>query len=210
MSFNRLARHYRWMEAVLAGRTLQRARTAWLGDVGTPQRALLFGEGNGRFLSAALEALPKTQFVCVDASAAMLEIARRTVPRGDLARVEFLHHTLPAWRPEPGGFDLVVTHFFLDCFPAALLEPIVVMIAESLRPDATWLIADFALPDRGLARWRAQAIHWMMYAFFRRMTRLPATALVPPEPFLARAGLVRRGIREYEWGLIRSSRWRRA
>lgn len=67
MSFDRLARHYRWMEAVLAGQTLQRARTAWLANVGTPRRALLAGEGNGRFLEAAVLALPTTRFLCVDA-----------------------------------------------------------------------------------------------------------------------------------------------
>lgn len=209
MSFDRLARHYGWMEAVLAGRTLQQARTAWLAEVGTPRRALLLGEGNGRFLSAALVDLPNTRFVCVDASAAMIEHARRAVPRRESARVEFIHQPLPAWRPEAEGFDLVVTHFFLDCFPAEPLEEIVATFASALGAGGSWLIADFVLPERGLARWRAQAIHAVMYAFFRRMTRLPATVLVPPEPFLSRAGLLRTGVREFEWGLIRSSLWRR-
>jgi SAM-dependent methyltransferase len=209
MSFDRLARHYRWMEAVLAGHRLQRARIAWLADVGTPCRALLAGEGNGRFLAAALGALPTTRFVCVDASAEMLEMARRAVPRRELGRVEFEHRALPGWVPERAGFDLVVTHFFLDCFPAEILERVVGSIAGALRRDACWLIADFALPARGPARWRARAILAVMYGFFRLVTRLPARSLVASEPMLLRRGCVRLAHREYEWGLIRSSLWRR-
>ena len=78
MNFDRLASHYRWMDAVLAGHTLQRARTAWLGDIGTPRRALLAGAGNGRFLAAAVQSLPTTRFVCVDAI--MIRAGRLTPP----------------------------------------------------------------------------------------------------------------------------------
>jgi SAM-dependent methyltransferase len=209
MSFDRLARHYRWMEAVLAGQTLQRARTAWLADVGTPRRALLAGEGNGRFLAAAVQALPTTHFLCVDASVEMLAMARRSVPHRELGRVEFAHAALPDWAPARAAFDLVVTHFFLDCFPAHILGQIIQALANGMAPNALWWIADFSLPERGLARRRAQIIHFLMYAFFRPTTRIPARSLVPPEPELLRQGLVRKADREYEWGLIRSSLWRR-
>jgi SAM-dependent methyltransferase len=209
MSFDRLARHYRWMERVLAGDTLQRARTAWLAQVGTPRRALLVGEGNGRFLAAALGALPTTRFVCVDASDGMLEMARRAVPRGELGRVEFEHRVLPGWSPDRAGFDLLVTHFFLDCFPAETLERLVPILAQGLEPNAPWLIADFVLPARGPARWRARVIHALMYAFFRWATRLPARSLAAPEPWLLRNGFTCAAQQEFEWGLIRSSLWRR-
>lgn len=209
MSFDWLAPHYGWMEAFLAGHKLQRARIAWLAEVGAPQRALLVGEGIGRFLGVAVLALPTTRFVCVDASAGMLEMARRVVPYHELSRVEFEKRTMPRWAPDREGFDLVVTHFFLDCFPAGILERVVGGIADGMRRDAAWLIADFALPARGPARWRASAIHFVMYAFFRWATRLPASALVPPEPVLTKQGLVRTGFKEFEWGLIRSSIWRR-
>ncbi len=209
MSFDRLARHYRWMEALLAGRTLQRARTAWLADIGTPRRALLAGEGNGRFLAAAVQALPTTRFLCVDASVEMLEMARRSVPDRELGRVEFAHATLPDWAPEPAAFDLVVTHFFLDCFPSPILEQVISALAAGLEPGALWCLSDFAVPKPGLARRRAQIIHALMYAFFRRTTRIPARSLVAPEPELMRQGWIRKAHREYEWGLIRSSLWHR-
>lgn len=209
MSFDRLARHYRWMEAALAGKTLQRARTAWLGELQASRRALLVGEGNGRFLSAALVALPETQFLCVDASAAMLALCRRAVPRRDVPRVEYLCRTLPDWVPARGEFDLVVTHFFLDCFPAPILDRVVACLADSATPQAAWLLADFVLPAQGPARWRARVVHALMYGFFRRATRIPARRLVPPESRLQTRGFVCTHRQEFEWRLIRSTLWRR-
>jgi len=76
MSFDSLAAHYRWMEWLLAGRKLQRCRTAFLRRINPPREVLLLGEGNGRFLEALLQAHPQARVTCVDASAAMLERAR--------------------------------------------------------------------------------------------------------------------------------------
>src|SRR6478672_3243477 len=75
MSFDILAPHYRWMEAVLAGDKLQRCRVHWLGAVQHCRRALLVGEGNGRFLQVCAERLPNTHFTVVDASPKMLREA---------------------------------------------------------------------------------------------------------------------------------------
>jgi hypothetical protein len=55
MSFDRLAPHYRWLEWVLAGRKLQRCRTAFLDEIGRADATLLVGEGNGRFLGELLK-----------------------------------------------------------------------------------------------------------------------------------------------------------
>ena len=76
MSFNRLAPHYRWMEAVLAGGVLQQCRTRWLAEVRTPRRALLAGEGPGRMLEACVQAWPECEFTALDSSNGMIERAR--------------------------------------------------------------------------------------------------------------------------------------
>ena len=77
MSFDRLAPHYRWMECVLAGSKLQRCRTAFIDNVSVARRALLLGEGNGRFLVELFRARPDIHVTCVDASSAMLARALR-------------------------------------------------------------------------------------------------------------------------------------
>src|SRR5215469_5978584 len=71
MSFDVLAPHYRWMEFVLAGKKLQRCRTAFLSQVADRQNVLLVGEGNGRFLVECRRSLKNARITCVDASARM-------------------------------------------------------------------------------------------------------------------------------------------
>ena len=147
MSFDWIAPHYRWLEPLLAGRKLQRCRVAWLGEVRACRRVLVVGEGPGRFLERAVCAMPAAEFVCVDASAAMLERARAAVHRlGESARVNFVHASLPEWEPERADFDLIVTHFFLDCFAEPALSQVVARLASAAQPDAHWLLSDFQIP----------------------------------------------------------------
>lgn len=209
MGFEHLARSYRALEWLLAGGVLQRARTRWLGELGAPEHALLVGEGPGRFLEVGLRRLPRTRFHCVDACAGMLREAARRVGPGDQGRVAFEQADLRSWKPAGGGYDLIVTHFFLDCFPAPVLGRVVGALAEGLAAGGVWLVADFAMPASGPARWRAWVIHRLMYGFFRLATDLPARALEPPEDWLQAEGLVLARGMEFEWGLIRSSMWRR-
>ena len=106
-----------------------------------------------------------------------------------------------------GRFDLIVTHFFLDCFPAAQLAAVIELLADSASAGANWLIADFMVPERGWQRWRARLILWLAYAFFRRVTGLSAKRIVPPDEFLVRAGFSLRRQMRSEWGLLRSDLW---
>lgn len=211
MSFDRLAPHYRWMERVLAGGKLQRCRLAWLGEVRDCRNVLVVGEGPGRFLAEAARALPSARFCCVDASAAMLDQAKSAWIQagGEPARAQFLQAELPAWEPPAGAFDLVVTHFFLDCFPPDLLAAVVTRLAAAAGADARWLLADFCVPTRGAARLRAWLVLWAAYTFFRAATRLPARRLAPPDACLEAEGfrLVQR--RTSDWGLLHSDLWQR-
>ena len=54
VSFDSIAPAYRTLETIAFGGALQRARVACLGEIGTPRRALIVGEGNGRFLCELL------------------------------------------------------------------------------------------------------------------------------------------------------------
>src|SRR5437016_5407100 len=51
MNFDRVAPHYRWLETVTFGSALEKSRNYWIRRVPRPKRALIVGEGNGRFLS---------------------------------------------------------------------------------------------------------------------------------------------------------------
>lgn len=211
MSFDAIAPHYRWMECILAGEKLQRCRTQFLDDVPTPRNILLLGEGHGRCLAECRRRFPDASLTCVDASAKMLQLARRRLETGGLGerQVEFVHADALEWKPMAHSFDLIVTNFFLDCFRADQLERIVFQVAAVATPDANWLIADFQTPGRGLKRLRARLIIRTMYIFFKAITRLPANRLSAPDTFLERAGFTRHRRIETEWGLLRSDWWQR-
>jgi len=209
VNFDRLAPHYDRLETLLAGPRLQHCRTAWLDTVADARQALVAGCGHGRGLEPLLRRSPSVRVTALDASAGMLAVARHRLPEPLAARVQFVHAELPDWPAPRGRFELIVTDFFLDCFPPGPLEAVVRHLAAAAAPAARWLVADFALPSRGLARLRARAVHALMYACFRRVTGLPARRLTEPDAFLRSAGFARTGRRESEWGLLRSDCWRR-
>lgn len=209
MSFDRIAPHYRWMEALLAGGKLQRCRTTALPGLPTPEDILLLGEGHGRFLVPCRRRFPAARIVCIEASGGMIRQARRRLVRetGSDAGVEFRQEdALSAFVPS-GAFDLVATHFFLDCFTPEQLATLVPSLARGLRPGGRWLVADFQAGGGPLARLRNRAILAAMYAFFRLATDLPARRLTPPDAYLRAAGLRLESRQETEWGLLHSDCW---
>ena len=212
MSFDVLAPHYRWMEFLMAGKKLQHGRTAFLGRIAEAKKILILGEGNGRFLLECRRKFPQANITSVDASARMLTLARRRLAgQGmDCEGIEFIHADALTWTPSDGNFDLIVTHFFLDCFRREQLQPLITKLARAAAPRANWLLADFQTAETGLQRQRSRLILWGLYRFFRAATRLPATELISPDEFLAQEGFSLREREVYDWGLLRSDCWQRA
>ncbi len=211
MSFDVLAPHYRWMEVVLAGDKLQRCRVAHLQETGAARNILILGEGNGRFLVECRRTFPMAGITCVDASARMLSLAKRRLQQCGLAanRVEFIHADALEWEPRLNAYDLLATHFFLDCFRADQLERLIFSLAKSATVEANWLVADFQIPAVGLARIRAEFIHRLMYTFFRIVTRIPARSLTSPDRCLEANGFRLKTRQVSELGLLRSDLWAR-
>lgn len=204
MSFDRLAPFYRAMEAVAAGEKLQRCRLAFLGEIPVPRRILLAGEGHGRSLPAFVRKFPEAEIVVVDSSARMLEIARAKIVS---ERIQFIHADILNWKGDGGGFDLIVTNFFLDCFPPDELAKVAAHLGELAAPDANWLLADFEIAPTGPARWRSRVILALLYGFFRVVCGLHARALATPDGDLEKAGFSRHRRQTREWGLLKSEWW---
>ncbi|HEU6448851.1 MAG TPA: class I SAM-dependent methyltransferase [Verrucomicrobiae bacterium] len=212
MSFDLLAPHYRRMEFVLAGEKLQRCRTAFLDKIPAPKNVLLLGEGHGRCLVECYRRFPDAQIVCVDASEGMLMQTRRQIEkRGfDALKVKLIHADALDWNPIGGPFDLIITHFFLDCFREDQLKILIPRLAAAATPDANWLVADFQNALSGWKCLRTRLILWSMYVFFRIVARLPAKKLTPPDGFLKRAGFALHQRIESEWNLLHSDWWKRS
>ena len=193
MSFDLVAPHYRWLETIAFGNALQRARTCWIDTIARPKRTLILGEGDGRFLCELVRAYPKIDVDCIDASQAMLQLARARLRRmhpESFSRVHFIREDILQWSPQR-SYDLLVTHFILDCFSGRELQAIIAKLASAAEPGAVWLIADFTIPRKRFARAHARLWLRMMYAFFRAAAGIAAKELVDPAPYLDGHGFIR-------------------
>jgi ubiquinone/menaquinone biosynthesis C-methylase UbiE len=213
VSFDTLAPWYRTLEWIAFGDDLRRCRIACLGEIPVPKRALILGEGNGRFLCELLRLHPEVEVDCVDASERMLQFARQRVSdelgdRGE--RVQFLHQDIMSWSPPERRYDLVVTHFVLDCFAETQLAAIVKKLARAAADDVNWLLADFCVPPGGMARLRARVWLAAMYLFFRITARIQASELIDPTPYLRAGGFAFARQHLFRQGMLKSEFWRRS
>ena len=210
-NFDPLVRIYRALEWIAFGGDLERARFTLLDRLADRQSILILGEGDGRCLARLLELAPTARIHCLDASAAMLDRAEtRIAGTGTRERVTFERANALEAKFPALTYDAVVTLFFLDCFVTEQVEELIRRITPSLQPRALWLFADFVLPDRGLARVRAQVWLAGLYAFFRWQTGLRTHALPPSEQLIENAGFRRVESRTLQCGLLRTTLFARA
>ena len=175
------------------------------------ERVLILGEGDGRFLVAFLAANPSATVDVIDASWGMVALARRRVAGIPGAADRVTWHVADARAVEfpVTVYDLLVTNFFLDCFPAAELAPLVARLSRRLAPGGRWLVGDFALPPGRFRRAAARIALAGMYAFFAVGTGIPARRLADPIPLLSAEGLRREREERLLGGFLASSLWRR-
>jgi ubiquinone/menaquinone biosynthesis C-methylase UbiE len=209
VNFDPIAGPYRWLEYVSFGPWLARCRNAQLEHLNKARHALFFGDGDGRFLARLLAANTTLTADVVDSSHSMLHILDRRMRRSGLqAQQRIRLHPADAldWNPS-GSYDLVVSHFFLDCFYPHQLEQLFDRVLPHLRPGAQWVISEFAIPRNPLAAYFARAIIGLLYRAFGLITGLPVRALPDYAPSLLRRGFVRIHERRYLAGLLCSQLW---
>ena len=194
------------------GRALERRRFEFLTFLsGFGSKALLLGDGDGRFLAALLEANPVIRVDYVDSSAKMLALAReRAVRLGAEHRVCFSRANALQWQPSSGtSYDLVVTHFFLDCLADDELLVLLKHLEPLIAPDAVWIVSEFHQPPRGVPAWRARLWISGLYRAFGWFTGLRVRRLPDHRAALARGGFGLEQEVVAEWGLLVSERWQR-
>ena len=179
--YNRLARVYETLERLAFGDLLMEARTCLLADLDPPAKILIVGEGDGRMLERVLEYFPNAYVDCAEQSQAMISESQKRVSS---SKVRWLRRDITTFQPERASYDLIVTTFILDSFVGETLSELVKSLVEGLKPAGQWYYADFAVPERGWVRVRAQLWLTLMYAFFRWQTGLKVNSLENPMPHL--------------------------
>jgi tRNA (cmo5U34)-methyltransferase len=109
------------------------------------ERILDLGVGTGTTARAVLAVHPGARLIGIDASAEMLERARRDLPAAsveDLA-VARLEDALPA-----GPFDLVVSSLAVHHLDGVGKGDLFARVAETLRPGGRFVLGDVVVPER--------------------------------------------------------------
>ncbi|HEY1993972.1 MAG TPA: class I SAM-dependent methyltransferase [Edaphobacter sp.] len=206
--FNLIARPYRWFEYLTLGRALERCRDHFLGQLCDRRRALVLGDGDGRFLAQLLAHNPHLRADAVDTSITMLRLLRQ---RSEAATPDAntrlnIHHCDALTFPLAGRYDLVITHFFLDCLTQADLDTLVTQVASVLSPGGLWLVSDFRTPT-GFMRLPAMALIRGLYFAFRVLTGLRTVRLPDHVTPFTRSGLIRVAQRHSFAGMLTTELW---
>lgn len=205
-NFDRLAGLYRWMEWGSFGPWLGRCRRAFLGDLLDRPAALVLGDGDGRFTAALLAANERVEVDAVDASGAMLRALKRQAGR-DAGRVRTWVADARRWEPDGRGYDLVATHFFLDCLTTDEVRTLAARLRPALRPDAVWVVSEFAVPEGAYGRVVARPLVALLYFAFGAMTGLRVRRLPEHVEAMEQAGFVMRARRRWLGGLLVAEKW---
>jgi len=204
--FNRLARLYRWMELVSFGPWLHWCRCAFLDQVADRQRALVLGDGDGRFTARILRANSEITIDAIDASSAMLNELRSRA-NVNANRVRTWTADIRSWHPEGPPYDLVVTHFFLDCLTADEVETLAATVCTAVTPSAKWLISEFSIPPGLYGQLFARPLIGCLYWTFGRLTGLKIRKLPDHGAALRQSGFKKIAKRDWLGGLLVSELW---
>lgn len=206
-NFDRLARVYRWMEWASFGPFLWRCRCAFLTEMQDRRRALVMGDGDGRFTARLLDENGTVRMDAVDASAEMLRALLRGAGK-QAARVRAQRVDARAWRPEPeAAYDLVVTHFFLDCLSSAEVGTLAKRVRQAAAEDAIWVVSEFAVPAGWFGALVARPLICGLYWAFGCLTGLKQRRLPEYAMALRMAGFELARRRSWLGGLLLSEVW---
>jgi SAM-dependent methyltransferase len=208
LNFDPLARPYRWAEYATFGRSLERCRFHFLPAVTGARRALVIGDGDGRFLARLLREDPDLYADVIDISPAMLRLLHRRLPREDHRRVALHQRDAREFVPPDMGYDLVVTHFFFDCLFQNELNALVERIAPRLLPGANWIVSEFATPPGGVASVVGRGIISGLYGAFGLLAGLPVRSLPDHCTPLESSGFQLLTERTWLGGLLLSQCWK--
>jgi ubiquinone/menaquinone biosynthesis C-methylase UbiE len=211
MNCDFIAALYRYIEYARFGRKLEVCRFALLPKLDGVRKALILGEGDGRFVTRLAARYPDITADVLDCSREMLRLSQQRLRAAGISpsSIAFYHEDARTASLADNRYDLVVTHFFFDVFSAAELSPLIDRVAQSLRPGGVWLISEFDLPEAGVQRLLARFWICVMYLFFRCATGLRNQRLPDWRQALTAAGFRPQTQQSFANGFLASELWER-
>jgi ubiquinone/menaquinone biosynthesis C-methylase UbiE len=204
--FSRLAEVYCWLEWLSFGPFLWRCRCAFLGTLSGSRKALVIGDGDGRFTARLLAENSSVQIDALDASSGMLTELMRTVGQ-NACRVRPILGDARISSTGSSHYDLIATHFFLDCLATDEVHALAVRLRRCVEPNARWIVSDFAVPAGLFGRAVARPVIAALYRTFGALTGLKIQSLPDHHWALNQAGFSIVQKRRWLFGLLVSEMW---
>jgi SAM-dependent methyltransferase len=211
MNADPVARYYEPVEYLCFGRALEKRRFAFLTEARTSRYAILCGGGDGRFLQRLVRINPEVRVDFVELSPKMIERAKRRLAGADCdaRRVRFYAADIKDFEPPQRAYDLIASHFFLDCFTDREAAVVVERLAAWAAPRAHWIISEFCEMEGAVGRVWSRSVIRGLYVAFRLTTHLRVTQLPNYAVLLSRAGFYLRKEQTALGGLLTSTVWQR-
>jgi hypothetical protein len=210
------------MEFFIFGPWLSLTRRTFLRSLAHCRHALVLGDGDGRFTARLLRENPAVTIDAVDASGAMLQAllhranpdsspdpSPNSSPAPNRVRVHLAD--IRNWQPPApilgAPYDLIVTHFFLDCLTTQEIQTLAAKLRPAVSPRALWVVSDFAVPPGWLGRFIARPLVASLYFSFGLLTGLEVRTLPDHASALGHAGFILLERRTRLGGLLIAELW---
>lgn len=185
-NYDFVAPFYPLLERAAFGSGLSEARDASLPAVLSAQRALLIGEGNGRFLASCLNEKCEGSITVVESSGKMLSLLRARIRGIELrTRLELVHADFRDWAAPGADFDVIVTHLFLDLFRPDSQRRILEKITALSTENTVWINVDFRPAIQSRIH---RVIDWLQYRFDGLLSGIEADRQYDPAPIIRQLG----------------------
>ncbi len=163
----------------------------------------------GAFSRGLLATNPGLTAEVIDSSRSMLDMLEGRIDRmGRTARQRIrLHHSDALSSNAIGSYDLLVSHFFLDCFFPEQIEQLLDRVLPHARRRAQWVVSEFSVPQRAPASYLSVCIVGLLYRAFGLLTGLAVRELPDYAASFRKRGLTLSREETFLGGLLRSQLW---
>jgi SAM-dependent methyltransferase len=169
----------------------------------------VLGDGDGRFAARLFETNAGVTATAVDTSREMLRLLAKRCA-GFEGRLQMVQQDALSFAEDNRDrYDLIATHFFLDCLRQDEVDELVRRMTPALSQDALWVVSDFCIP-RGVLRLPAWLLVRGLYLAFRCLTGLQPTHLPDYSRALAAGGFVQLDRGFFMGGMLTAELWQRS
>jgi len=184
--FDRITAVYDIVVSISSFNRINKSQLAFLSHLSTQKTGLILGGGTGYFLQKVLDQNKEIHITYVDASAKMIELAKKRIKEkrpNSLHRVTFT--CLGAEDFEWQTYDLIVCNYFLDLFDNAFVQMMAEKFKQNLNTKGLLYVTDFNISEtNGFIKWSTQMGLKVLYLLFRWTTQLQTKQLPETEILL--------------------------